>query len=98
MSKEPENVMHMKQQKEGHFTIECDQPFIPLVVVNEVLKEVHKLYTTKLFDGVLDKLPEEHKNYTKYLEKRCIRLRRWNIFWYGIAIAALGYIFFIGGR
>lgn len=94
----PENVLRMVQQKEGYFTLDCDQPFIPLQIVNEVLKQLHGIYSNQLFDKAYDNLPDEHKKYQAYLEKRIRSQRRWTIFWYGIAIAALGYIFILGGR
>ena len=94
----PENIIRMVQQEEGYFTIACDQSKIPLQIVNEVLKQLHNIYKDQMFDKAYSNLPDEHKKYQAYLEKRIRSQKRWTFFWYAIAIAALGYIFILGGN
>lgn len=94
----PENIIRMVQQDEGYFTIVCDQSRIPVQIVNEILKQLYIIYKDKFFNEAFDNLPEEHKKYQIYLEKRIRSQKRWIFFWYAIAIAALGYIFILGGN
>lgn len=94
----PENIIRIVRQDEGYFTIVCDQSHIPLQIANEILKQLHTVYLNHLFDNAYDNLPEEHKKYQIYLEKRIRSQKRWIFFWYAIAIAALGYIFILGGN
>lgn len=94
----PENIIRMVQHEEGHFTIDCDQPLIPLQIVNEVLKQLYIIYKDQIFDKAYSNLPEKHKEYQKVLEKQLRSQKRWTFFWYAIAIAALCYIFILGGN
>ena len=93
----PENIIQMVQQDDGSFQIKSPHKSIPLFVVNEVLTQLHKIYDQLAFDNKYKDVPEEHKKYQIYLEKKCRAQKRWTLFWYAVALIAIAYII-IGGR
>lgn len=93
----PENIIQMVQQDDGSFQIKSPHKSIPLFVVNEVLIQLHKIYDQLAFDKRYKDVPEEHKKYQIYLEKKCRAQKRWTLFWYAVALIAIAYII-IGGR
>lgn len=90
INKNPEKSVCMEQTDEGYFVLKYALPLIPVSVVNAILKTLHNTYLECLPEDVLKDLHD--------LNHKCKVQRRWTIFWYGIAIAALGYIFILGGR
>lgn len=94
---EKENIIGLKQQDDGSFKCESPHEILPLFIVNEILSQLHTIYKNMMFDKAYDKLPEEHKKYQMYLEKKCRAQRRWTLFWYAMFLCAVGYII-VGGR
>jgi hypothetical protein len=90
MIKHPEKSVCMEQTDEGYFELKYALPLIPVPVVNAILKTLHNTY--------LECLPEDVLKDLRDLNHKCKVQRRWTIFWYGVAIAALGYIIVYGGR
>lgn len=78
------NVVELKQQPNGAFAAHSSESKLPLVIVNEILEAIHKIYTDKIFDKAFSQLPEEHVKYQRYLERRCNRLRFLNLIFFGI--------------
>lgn len=94
---QPENIIQMIQQSDGSFQVKSSHELLPIFIVNEVLTQLHKIYKNMMFDKAYDNLPEEHKKYQQYLERKCRAQRRWTLFWYALFLCAIGYII-IGGR
>lgn len=90
MNKHPERSICMEQHEEGYFELKYNLPSIPVPVVNAILKTLHSTY--------LECLPEDVLKDLNALAHKCKVQRRWTIFWYGVAIAALGYIIVYGGK
>jgi hypothetical protein len=88
MMKHPERSVCMEQHEEGYFELKFALPLIPVYVVNEILKTLHNIYSEEEY--ALKSLNDLAHKYKVQ--------RRWTIFWYGVAIAALGYIIVYGGR
>ena len=92
-----ENIIGLKQQDDGSFMCESPHEILPLFIVNEILSQLHTIYKNMMFDKAYDNLPEEHKKYQVYLERKCRAQRRWTLFWYALFLCAVGYII-VGGR
>jgi hypothetical protein len=86
----------MIQQSDKSFKVESSFKDIPVFVVNEILTQLHNVYSTQYLNEAMKEIPEKHKEYTSYLEKKCRDQRRWTLFWYFIALAAIAYI--VGGK
>ena len=92
----PPNNVQMIQQDDKSFRVETSFNAIPVFVVNEILTQLHNIYTDQRFNEAMKDIPQKHKEYTSYLEKKCRDQRRWTLFWYFIALAAIAYI--VGGK
>lgn len=92
-----ENIVKLKQQDNGSFVCESTHRFLPLSVINDILSQLHNIYQNEIFSDAFDKLPEAHKEYQMFLEKKCRVQKFWTIFWYAVALVAITYII-IGGR
>jgi hypothetical protein len=86
------NVIGLKQQEDGSFKCESPHDILPLCIFNEILSQLHDIYKNMMFDKACDNLPEVHKKYQLYLEKKCRIQKRWTLFWYAVALAAILYI------
>lgn len=92
----PPNNVQMIQQPDKSFKVESSFKDIPVFVVNEILTQLHKIYLDQHYFTAMQDIPEKHKEYTAYLERKCKRQKRWTLFWYFIALVSIAYI--IGGR
>ena len=93
----PPNNVQMIQQPDKSFKVEATSKDIPLFVVNEILTQLHKIYLDQHYFTAMQDIPEKHKEYTAYLERKCKRQKRWTLFWYAVALISIGYII-VGGR
>jgi hypothetical protein len=86
------NVIGLKQQEDGSFKCESPHDILPLCIVNEILSQLHSIYNDMALDKAIDTIPEDLKKRIAYLNKKCRIQKRWTLFWYAIALAAILYI------
>lgn len=87
-----ENVIALKQQDDDSFKCESPHEILPLFIVNEILSQLHGIYKDMMLDKAIDTIPEDLKKHIAYLNKKCRIQKRWTLFWYAIALAAILYI------
>ena len=90
--KDKPNVIALKQQEDDSFKCESPHDILPLCIVNEILSQLHDIYKAMMFDKAIDTIPEDIKKHIAYLNKKCRIQKRWTLFWYAVALAAILYI------